>query len=63
MAVWLPIPTKVDWPIALVLKEAIRGLQEGLQLMALGSGYEFVIPPELAWGKRGIGNKMAPYSW
>jgi FKBP-type peptidyl-prolyl cis-trans isomerase len=32
------------------LKEAILGLQEGLQLMALGSRYEFVIPPELALG-------------
>lgn len=42
------------------LKEAILGLQEGLQLMALGSRYEFVIPPELAWGKRGVGNKIGP---
>jgi FKBP-type peptidyl-prolyl cis-trans isomerase FkpA len=42
------------------LKEAILGLQEGLQLMTLGSRYEFVIPPELAWGKRGVGNKIGP---
>jgi FKBP-type peptidyl-prolyl cis-trans isomerase FkpA len=35
-------------------------LQEGLQLMALGSRYEFVIPPEIAWGKRGVGNKIGP---
>lgn len=42
------------------LKEAILGLQEGLQLMALGSRYEFVIPPTLAWGKRGVGNKIGP---
>ncbi|MBL4629827.1 MAG: FKBP-type peptidyl-prolyl cis-trans isomerase [Paraglaciecola sp.] len=42
------------------LKEAIPGLQEGLQLMALGSRYEFVIPSELAWGKRGVGNKIGP---
>jgi FKBP-type peptidyl-prolyl cis-trans isomerase len=42
------------------LQEAIPGLQEGLQLMALGSRYEFVIPPDLAWGKRGVGNKIGP---
>ena len=42
------------------LKEAIPGLQEGLQLMALGSRFEFVIPPDLAWGKRGVGNKIGP---
>ena len=42
------------------LKEAILGLQEGLQLMTLGSRFEFVIPPELAWGKRGVGNKIGP---
>lgn len=42
------------------LKEAIPGLQEGLQLMSLGSRYEFVIPPDLAWGKRGVGNKIGP---
>jgi FKBP-type peptidyl-prolyl cis-trans isomerase len=45
------------------LKEAILGLQEGLQLMTLGSRYEFVIPPELVWGKRGVGNKIGPNSW
>jgi FKBP-type peptidyl-prolyl cis-trans isomerase FkpA len=42
------------------LQEAIPGLQEGLQLMTLGSRYEFVIPPDLAWGKRGVGNKIGP---
>lgn len=42
------------------IKEAIAGLQEGLQLMCLGSRYEFVIPAELAWGKRGVGNKIGP---
>jgi FKBP-type peptidyl-prolyl cis-trans isomerase len=42
------------------LREAIPGLQEGLQLMTLGSRFEFVIPPDLAWGKRGVGNKIGP---
>ncbi|KXI28747.1 FKBP-type peptidyl-prolyl cis-trans isomerase [Paraglaciecola hydrolytica] len=42
------------------VKEAIAGLQEGLLLMSLGARYEFVVPPELAWGKRGVGNKIGP---
>jgi FKBP-type peptidyl-prolyl cis-trans isomerase len=42
------------------VKEAIAGLQEGLMLMPLGARYEFVVPPELAWGKRGVGNKIGP---
>ena len=40
------------------VNEAIEGLQEGLVLMCLGSRYEFVVPPTLAWGKRGAGNKI-----
>jgi FKBP-type peptidyl-prolyl cis-trans isomerase len=42
------------------LQEAIPGLQEGLQLMPVGSRYEFVLPAELAWGKKGVGNKIGP---
>ncbi len=42
------------------MKEALPGLQEGLQLMAVGARYEFVLPPELAWGKKGVGNKIGP---
>ncbi len=42
------------------VKDAIPGLQEGLQLMEEGARYEFAIPSELAWGKRGVGNKIGP---
>ncbi|QJR81263.1 peptidylprolyl isomerase [Alteromonas pelagimontana] len=42
------------------LKEAIDGLKEGLQLMPAGARYEFVIPPELAWDKKGNGGKIGP---
>ncbi|MGO4893496.1 FKBP-type peptidyl-prolyl cis-trans isomerase [Flavobacterium sp. W21_SRS_FM6] len=51
---------KVGIPDRFLLSEAIEGLQEGLQLMPLGARYEFVIPAELAWGKRGVGNKIGP---
>lgn len=41
-----------------IIAESIDGLTEGLQLMSLGARYEFVIPPELAWGKKGNGSKI-----
>ncbi|MCM2679155.1 FKBP-type peptidyl-prolyl cis-trans isomerase [Echinimonas agarilytica] len=42
------------------VSEAIEGLQEGLQMMPLGARYEFVIPAELAWGRKGNGSKIGP---
>lgn len=44
------------------LTEAIEGLQEGLALMKKGSRFVFHIPDDLAWGKRGAGDKIGPYS-
>ena len=42
------------------MKEALPGLQEGLQLMSVGARYEFVLSSDLAWGKKGVGNKIGP---
>ena len=42
------------------VEEAIDGLTEGLQVMPLGSRYEFVIPAELAWGKKGNRSSIGP---
>ena len=42
------------------MKELIEGLQEGLQLMSAGSRYKFWVPAELAWGRKGTGNKIPP---
>ena len=47
-------------PDEVKLEELIEGLQEGLQLMNAGSRYKFWIPSELAWGKKGTGNKIPP---
>ncbi|QYK01113.1 FKBP-type peptidyl-prolyl cis-trans isomerase [Shewanella psychrotolerans] len=45
-------------PETFELREAIDGLREGILLMPIGSRYEFVLPPELAWGKKGNGGKI-----
>ena len=45
-------------PETFELCEAIDGLREGILLMPIGSRYEFVLPPELAWGKKGNGGKI-----
>ncbi len=42
------------------LNELIEGLQEGLQLMGVGSRYKFWVPADLAWGRKGTGNKIPP---
>ena len=47
-------------PIAFRLDGLIPGWIEGLQLMKTGAKYRFVIPPELAYGKRGSGPKIGP---
>ena len=42
--------------------EAIDGLKEGLPHMKEGGKFRFVVPPDLAWGKRGSGTKIGPYT-
>ena len=44
------------------MEEAIDGLKEGLALMKEGGKFLFVVPPDLAWGKRGAGSKIGPYA-
>ena len=44
------------------MQEAIPGLQEGLPLMKEGGRFRFVVPTDLAWGKRGAGTKIGPYA-
>lgn len=49
---------KAGMPEVFALAEAIEGLREGILLMSVGSRYEFVIPAELAWGRKGNGGKI-----
>lgn len=47
-------------PTEFMLNQVIPGWTEGLQLMPVGSTYEFVIPSELAYGARGAGQMIQP---
>lgn len=49
-------------PISFLLTQVIPGWSEGVQLMPLGSKYEFYIPFELAYGPKGIPNVIPPHS-
>lgn len=44
------------------MEEAIAGLKEGLPLMKEGGRFRFFVPPDLAWGKRGAGDKIGPHA-
>jgi len=49
-------------PLSLPLNGVIAGWTEGVQLMQVGSKYKFFIPYNLAYGERGAGSDIPPYS-
>jgi FKBP-type peptidyl-prolyl cis-trans isomerase FklB len=49
-------------PLVVKLNSVIKGWQEGVQLMYVGSKYKFYIPSALGYGKRGAGNDIPPNS-
>lgn len=49
-------------PTTFTLNQVIPGWTEGLQQMPLGSKYRFYIPYALAYGERGAGKDIPPYS-
>jgi len=48
--------------ISFFLNQVIAGWQEGVQLMPVGSHYEFYIPYNLGYGARGAGGVIPPYA-
>ncbi len=49
-------------PTSFGVSQVIKGWTEGLQLMSVGSKYKFFIPQELAYGYRGSGGKIKPFT-
>jgi len=47
-------------PVAFPLNGVIEGWREVLKLMPIGSKWQVVIPPELAYGERGAGREIPP---
>jgi FKBP-type peptidyl-prolyl cis-trans isomerase FklB len=49
-------------PATFPLNGVIKGWTEGVQLMKVGSKYQFFIPPNLAYGDRAVGPDITPNS-
>lgn len=47
-------------PMEFKLSETVAGYREGVLMMRGGSRYKFVLPPEIAWGKKGSGGRIGP---
>src|SRR5262249_49711683 len=47
-------------PVSFPLNRVIPGWTEAIQLMKVGSKYQFFIPPNLAYGDRGAGTDIGP---
>ena len=47
-------------PAAFPLGRVVKGWQEGVQLMPVGSTFRFEIPPDLGYGSQGAGGVIPP---
>jgi FKBP-type peptidyl-prolyl cis-trans isomerase FklB len=51
---------KTNKPATFPVKTAVKGWTEALQLMPVGSKWQFFIPANLAYGERGSGRRIGP---
>lgn len=49
-------------PVSFRVDKVIKGWTEALQLMSIGSKWEIFIPPDLAYGDRGVSQAIGPNS-
>ncbi len=49
-------------PASFAISRVIEGWSEGLQLMKEGAKYQFIVPPELAFGDKGVSGMIEPDS-
>ncbi|MGB0866975.1 MAG: FKBP-type peptidyl-prolyl cis-trans isomerase [Granulosicoccaceae bacterium] len=47
-------------PASFAISRIIEGWAEGLQLMTEGSKYQFIVPPDLAYGDKGVSGIVGP---
>lgn len=47
-------------PASFAISRVIEGWAEGLQLMTEGSKYQFIVPPDLAYGDKGVSGIVGP---
>jgi len=47
-------------PAKFKINQVIPGWKEGLRLMKVGSKYKFFVPPDLAYGRRGMAHDIKP---
>lgn len=47
-------------PASFAISRVIEGWAEGLQLMTEGAKYQFIVPPELAYGDKGVSGMVGP---
>ena len=53
---------KRNQPASFQVNGVIRGWTEALQLMKEGDKWELIIPPDLGYGSKGVGNMIPPDS-
>jgi len=52
--------TEAGRPATLKVSSLISGWKEALKLMSAGSKWQIAIPPQLAYGERGVGSDIGP---